>query len=41
MEQILLESISEHLKGKKVIENSWHGITNDKSCLTNLTAFYK
>lgn len=33
LEQILLECISEHVK---VIENSQHGITNDKSCLTNL-----
>lgn len=36
LEQIILECISEHVKGNKVIENSQHGITNDKSCLTNL-----
>lgn len=41
LEQILLECVSEHMKGKKVIENSQHGVTNDKSHLTNLITFYK
>lgn len=41
IEQILLESIYEHMKGNKMIENSYNGIINDKTCLTNPVAFYK
>ncbi|CAM4715659.1 unnamed protein product, partial [Lepidochelys kempii] len=40
MEQVLKESILKHLEERKVIRNSQHGFTKDKSCLTNLIAFY-
>ncbi|CAM5082207.1 unnamed protein product, partial [Natator depressus] len=38
--QVLKESILKHLEERKVIRNSQHGFTKDKSCLTNLIAFY-
>uniref|UniRef100_A0A8C3H5H4 Reverse transcriptase domain-containing protein n=1 Tax=Chrysemys picta bellii TaxID=8478 RepID=A0A8C3H5H4_CHRPI len=41
MEQVLKESILQHLEERKVIRNSQHGFTNGKSCLTNLIAFYE
>ncbi|CAM4552992.1 unnamed protein product [Lepidochelys olivacea] len=40
MEQVLKESILKHLEERKVIRNSQHGFTKDKSCLTNPIAFY-
>ncbi|GAB0175641.1 mitochondrial enolase superfamily member 1 [Grus japonensis] len=39
MEQLILEVISKHVKGKKVIDNGQHGFTKGKSCLTDLIAF--
>jgi len=35
MEQLILETISRYVKGKKVIRSSEHGFTKGKSCLTN------
>ncbi|CAM5165400.1 unnamed protein product [Natator depressus] len=40
MEQVLKESILKHLEERKVIRNRQHRFTKDKSCLTNLIAFY-
>ncbi|CAM4609709.1 unnamed protein product [Caretta caretta] len=40
MEQVLRESILNHLEERKVIRNSQHGFTKSKSYLTNLIAFY-
>ncbi|PKU44748.1 rna-directed dna polymerase from mobile element jockey- hypothetical protein [Limosa lapponica baueri] len=40
MEQLLLGVISKHMEEKKAIRSSQHRLTNGKSCLTNLIAFY-
>lgn len=40
MEHFLAESISKHMKGKKIIRRSQHGLTKGKSCLSNLIKFY-
>lgn len=40
MEQLIWETVAGHAKGKKVIGNSQHELTNGKSCSNNLIAFY-
>ncbi|KAK4829848.1 LOW QUALITY PROTEIN: hypothetical protein QYF61_007119 [Mycteria americana] len=39
MEQLILETISRHLKDKKIIRSSQHEFTKEKSCLTNPISF--
>ena len=40
MGQLILETISKHFSGKKIIRNRQYGVTKGKSCLTNLINFY-
>uniref|UniRef100_A0A674ICA9 Reverse transcriptase domain-containing protein n=4 Tax=Terrapene triunguis TaxID=2587831 RepID=A0A674ICA9_9SAUR len=40
MEQVIKEIICKHLEGGKVIGNSQHGFVKNKSCQTNLIAFF-
>ncbi|PKU38533.1 rna-directed dna polymerase from mobile element jockey- hypothetical protein [Limosa lapponica baueri] len=39
-EELILDVISKHVEGKKVIGSGHHGFTKGKSCLTNLIVFF-
>ncbi|PKU38718.1 rna-directed dna polymerase from mobile element jockey- hypothetical protein [Limosa lapponica baueri] len=40
VEQLILETISRHMKDQKIIRNSQHHFSKGKSCLINLLDFY-
>lgn len=40
MEQLILETNSENMKDETVIRSSCHAFLKEKSCLSNLGAFY-
>jgi len=40
IKQLILETISRHVKEKEIIRSSQHAFTKRKSCLTNLINFY-
>ncbi|XP_068786191.1 uncharacterized protein [Struthio camelus] len=39
MKQLILDTVSKHMKGKKVFRSSQRGFTKGKSCLTSLMEF--
>lgn len=41
MEQIIPETVSRHVKEKKIIRSTQHGFTKRKSHFTDLINFYK